>query len=1223
MLFGVGDHPLARQRLDALGIDATAKDFKEAMRLGQRWGIYGGGEAFADEVSRRIAAWNRANGHPEGAPVSQVVRASIRTAVGRDRFHERFGRSPLNPRELTGFIARDSRPGRQGVAGYDLTFSPVKSVSALWALADPETSARIQRCHDQAVADALRFIEREALYTRRGRNGVRQVETRGLIAAAFTHRDSRAGDPDLHTHVAVANKVQAVDDGAWLAIDGRLLYLANVAASECYNTALERHLTRQLGVRFVDRPDGRESRPVREIVGVDPALLRRWSQRDLDIRTAQGELVGDFQREQGRTPTAGEQHALGQRATLETREAKHEPRSLAEQRRVWAAQADVVLGSGGVARMVADALNPRRVERRPADEAWLDATAARVVRVAERSRATWQVWHVRAEVERQVRRSDRGVSAAAVQRIVDLALTRHSISLDALRDISGDVAEPMSLRRADGTSMYVVAGSARYSSAPIIAAEHRLLTTAGCRDGMVVGPRSVDLALLEAHANGVRLNHGQVELVRAMASSGSRLQVAIAPAGAGKTTAMNALASAWREGGGDVVGLAPSAAAADALGQQLGGRADTLHKLTHGLDHELLPDWAAAIGRHSPVVIDEAGMADTLTLDQVVSFVVSRGASVRLVGDDHQLSAVEAGGVLREIAAEHGAVRLDEVVRFSDPAEATASLALRQGRPDALGFYLDRQRVHVGDASTTLDQAFAGWVADRSRGLDALMLAPTHDLVAQLNARARVHRLAGAAPGRELALADGNRVSAGDTIVTRRNERRLTFSRHGWVRNGDRWTVLAVGPDQCLIVANVSGWQVRLPASYVRNDVVLGYASTIHGAQGLTVDSMHGVLSGQESRQQLYTMMTRGRHANHVYVTAVGDGDPHALLRPEVMRPPTPTEILEAVLTRDDAALSATGALREQTDPAVLLKPAVDRYVDALGVAAEHVVGAERMAEIERSADSMVLWLTEAPAWPALRLQLMTLEASGRDPIDALRRAVDSGGLDDAQDPAAVVSWRLQPIARGGPLPWLDGVPESLRAHPVWGTYLTARHQLVRELADEVRKACVEQPPSWLADMPLPPSPALAADITVWRCVMGVLDGYVRPTGPTQPSAAAARWQYRLDQALVDEYPPVRHWMTWLRENVPDLQRDPHAAVVGRQLADWASNGDPVERWVRYAVADGPLPDDHPAAALASRIERQRNAPPIWETVEPVNLHRRPEDVAAQMAAPPSYGPRI
>jgi conjugative relaxase-like TrwC/TraI family protein len=107
----------------------------------------------------------------------------------------------------------------------------VKSVSALWAVADLATAAAIERAHRAAVGDALTFLERNALYTRTGTNGVRQVEVRGLVAAAFTHRDSRAGDPDLHTHVAVANKVQTID-GRWLSIDGRILFKATVAASE-------------------------------------------------------------------------------------------------------------------------------------------------------------------------------------------------------------------------------------------------------------------------------------------------------------------------------------------------------------------------------------------------------------------------------------------------------------------------------------------------------------------------------------------------------------------------------------------------------------------------------------------------------------------------------------------------------------------------------------------------------------------------------------------------------------------------------------------------------------------------------------------------------------------------------------------------------------------------------------------------------------------------------
>ncbi len=118
----------------------------------------------------------------------------------------------------------------------------------------PHVAAQIEEAHQAAVRDALRFIEHHALFTRQGRNGVRQVDVTGLVAAAFIHRDSRAGDPDLHTHVAVANKVQT-REGRWLSIDGRVLFKATVAASETCNTALEHDLRIRLGVRFADRHD--------------------------------------------------------------------------------------------------------------------------------------------------------------------------------------------------------------------------------------------------------------------------------------------------------------------------------------------------------------------------------------------------------------------------------------------------------------------------------------------------------------------------------------------------------------------------------------------------------------------------------------------------------------------------------------------------------------------------------------------------------------------------------------------------------------------------------------------------------------------------------------------------------------------------------------------------------------------------------------------------------
>jgi AAA domain len=196
----------------------------------------------------------------------------------------------------------------------------------------------------------------------------------------------------------------------------------------------------------------------------------------------------------------------------------------------------------------------------------------------------------------------------------------------------------------------------------------------------------VDLALLEMAANTTALDAGQARLVRRMCTSGARLQLAIAPAGAGKTTAMRALTLAWTEDGGQVLGLAPSAAAAAVLAEH-----------TWSLDNGELPEWASVVGPSTLLIIDEAGMADTLTLDMAVQFAISRGASVRLVGDDQQLAAIGAGGVLRDIKQSHGALHLAELHRFTDPTEAAASLMIRDCKPTALDFYLDHGRIHVGD----------------------------------------------------------------------------------------------------------------------------------------------------------------------------------------------------------------------------------------------------------------------------------------------------------------------------------------------------------------------------------------------------------------------------------------------------------------------------------------------------------------------------------------------
>jgi conjugative relaxase-like TrwC/TraI family protein len=378
-LFGAGMHPLAAQRLQQLdAADLTDASIWAATRLGAPFKVYAGEVSpFRVEVAKRIAAQQPAAGQLGDDRVSAADRARVRTEVAREFFRAEHGRDPTDAREIAAIIAKGSRPCTQTVAGYDLTFSPVKSVSTLWAVAGPDVAARIEQAHQAAVQDALNFIERHALFTRQGRNGVRQVNVAGLVAAAFTHRDSRAGDPDLHTHVAVANKVQTLD-GRWLSIDGRVLFKATVAASETYNTALEQHLGDRLRVRFADRPDTDPGkRPIREIVGVDPALNRRWSSRRVLIKDRQGELAAQFQRDHGRPPTQVEALQLAQQATLETRDAKHEPRSLPEQRAAWQAQAAATLGGpDAVQAMINKTLNPTSITSPEVNAEWAAVTAA-------------------------------------------------------------------------------------------------------------------------------------------------------------------------------------------------------------------------------------------------------------------------------------------------------------------------------------------------------------------------------------------------------------------------------------------------------------------------------------------------------------------------------------------------------------------------------------------------------------------------------------------------------------------------------------------------------------------------------------------------------------------------------------------------------------------------------------------------------------------------------
>lgn len=1227
-LFGEGRHPNAdlieQAHADA---GASARTQLAASKLGARYRGYAGAGEFMQRLAIKLRDYNYSRGDAWDATIADDVRATLRTEVGHEMFVEKYGRPPADDRELSGFISQARRNNqRTAVAGYDVTFSPVKSVSTLWALGHAvhtqndqiHVGRAIEAAHSAAVADALSFIEDHATFTRMGTDGVAQYDCEGLIATAFVHRDSRAGDPDLHTHVAIANKVRATDKSTgrtvWLALDGTPLFKAMVSASEVYNSRLETHLRDRLGVDFASiAHEDRTKRPTREIVGVPEELRSRWSERRAQIKDRQAELAAEFHAKHGREPTTPEALALAQQANLDTRAAKHAPRSLAEQVDEWRRQAIGVLGSDTALHTTVRSVLGRRDRSQrthPLDAAEATALADTVLTTISETRSSWQLPHLRAEAERQLRGLGDTPGEAGYFTADTIAHAVHQVASRAI-ELSlphqtgipdGERAEPDMLRRHDGSSVYTRHDTALYTSADIVAAEQRIVAAARLDNGRRIDELHVELALLELEVNGTALNAGQATMVRELATSGRRVQVALAPAGTGKTWAMRALGEAWSDSGGRVVGLAPTAAAAAVLHDDLGTDTDTLAKLVHLIEHSATPtspppQWFTDLGPDSLVIIDEAGMASTRELDVAIAHLVAVGASVRLVGDDQQLASVSAGGVVRDVAHETGALSLSQVMRFSDTAEGAASLALRDGDPAALAYLADNHRIHVAPDVVAADQAYNAWVADRRAGHDAVMLAATRETTRALNERARNDRIARlpstAVPRPEATLADGLTASVGDIIATRRNNRALRASTTDFVRNGDRWTVTAVSDRGSLTVQNLDhGRILTLPADYVREHVTLGYASTIHAAQGMTADRCHVVGSDQLTRQLLYVALTRGKHSNHIYLSTAED-DPHRVLTPKAVTPATAIEVLETVLARDEAQKSATTALREASAPTGRLAPAAAMYADAMGRLAAAHIGEKAISDIENAAEEIHPGLTDMQAWPVLLHHLITHQLGGADACALLKDIYDAREIDTADDLAAVLLWRLPrlPQRDTSPLPWLIPIPPGLDADR--RDYSQRRADLVGDLASQVRADAeawtADSAPSWARPLVVAGvSGTIVGQLAVFRAAQNVPDTDPRPTGPAAHTPATRDWQHHLDELCANARigAGLGQWDVAADALDPLIVEDPYWPHIAVRLDTLARAGLDVATLMRSAAAEGPLPTELPAGALWWRMTR-------------------------------------
>ncbi|MFD3707429.1 MobF family relaxase [Nocardia sp. NPDC058658] len=1279
-LFGLGAHPNAEQIEDQvyaqqIALGATHRDAthsaEKASKLGNAFPVYATSSQYRKQCADAYREHNREHNREPTAHIPDAERARIRTDVATAMFTTEHARPPLNPRELSGWVAKNSRPNQSAVAGFDITFSPVKSVSALWALAPPEIAHRIEVAHRRAIGDAVAWLETNAVFTRLGRHGIRQVDVEGVVAAGFTHRDSRAGDPDLHTHVLIANRVRALD-GKWRTLDSKTLHEAVVTASEIYDSRVEHHLESALGLQFAARADRTPDQVrIREIIGVPLELIQAWSQRGTAITARLDDLTAAFQTTFGREPTPVEVHHLAERATLETRPAKHLPTSLAEQRTTWAAQASALLsGPDAVTTMVATAFAASAIPRPDPDAEFIAATARRAVTVVSAKRSTWREFNLRAEVERQLRGQLHPAAWASIpDKVVAQALSPQSAVARGDPDLTEQPvlrAVPAWLRRRDHTPVHARANSQVYTTESTLNVEAALIDLSVQPGARVLAPDLLSAAVTDYNtAHPTRpLNVGQIDVISTFATSGLRVHTANAPAGTGKTTAMAVLTTAWQTSGGRVLGMAPTAAAAAVLGASIGTRAETVDKLLdvihrhtpHPTNPALareqppsLPQWVLDIDAHTLVIVDEHVKLGNTKRLQLLRFLTTRGATVRCIGDDHQLPAIEAGGADTDMtaASPEQTLTLSHVVRFASTSEATASLGLREGDPSALAWYLDNDRIHGGHSGSVYDETYQAWVADHLAGRDAVMLAPTRDVVTALNARARADRLSRTTveTRAQVLLGDGLFASTGDTVRTRRNNPRLRLGAHDWVRNGYTWTVTDVHDDGSLTVSrpttgndNDNHHTVRLPADYVRTHVHLGYAATIDSAQGITADTCHVALSGRESREQFYVAMTRGVHANHAYIATALDGAEGAIYTEPATYPRTAVEILAHVLARSGAQKSAHTELRDALDPTLRIGRAVDIYLDTLGLTAENALGTEQLTAIDAAADALFPDLTDAPAYPILRQHLALIALSGTDPIDALQAAAATRELDTALDPAAVLDWRLDPTgthsAGAGPLPWTPGLPDHAGDHtdvePV-----RARQRIVADLAHQITTATHSwtpaTAPAWARPL-VNTDPGLLGELAVWRTSLHIPDTDTRPTGPPRHTHLEKHHQQRLDEHLLhvlgNPELPRNRWANTCDRINPRISTDPYWTSVADKidLADRA--GLPIETLLIHAADHHPLPDEMPAAALWARLELEPSA------LDSVDAHRlRPDwmndlddilgpDLATAIATDPAW-PRL
>jgi conjugative relaxase-like TrwC/TraI family protein len=707
------------------------------------------------------------------------------------------------------------------VAAFDLTFSAPKSVSVLFGVGDDETAGALLEAHERAVEAAFSYVEREACFTRRGRNGVRRIRGDGFVAAAYRHRLSRAGDPQLHTHVVVANMTRA--EGRWTTLEAHGLYEHKSAAGAVYRAVLRAEVRERLPWVWW-RQSGRG---LFEIEGVPNAVLREFSRRRVEIEERAMELTGVAASKLSRDRLQG--------IALATRKAKEYVVDGAR----WRHEA--------VARAAEHGLSERELKRL----------------LTSRPRAAG-----RAEAEVVRSATDRLSGSTGLTAQHNTFAQRH-----ALAEIAGEFAQGASLRQLErATRSYVEHNSVvrlgrvdherRFTTRDLLACEEAIIEGAERRARERTGmlhPRLPDLALA---GHPIALSTEQLAVARALATDGRGISVLQALAGTGKTRVLAALAQIYEEGHYRVIGVAPTGRAARELGDAAGIPTFTIHRLLSELEQ------SGPLAPRTVLLFDEAGTAPTRPSAELFAHAERSGAKVIAVGDSGQLPSVAAGGWFAAITERLGGPELRQVMRQRDASERDALEALHDGDPEPyISLKRDQHALTVHDREVdALAALLRDWdYARREHGAEqAVMIARDNATREMLNDCARALLIRDGTLAAAGVTVASQEFRVGDRVIARRNDRHRDIDNGtlGQVEEIDRRT-------GAMTVITDSGERRLLDAPYAAQHLELAYALTGHGALGTTVE-WAGVTGrpSEFTREWAYTSFSRACGRTHVYVIA-------------------------------------------------------------------------------------------------------------------------------------------------------------------------------------------------------------------------------------------------------------------------------------------------------------------------------------------------------------------